>query len=507
MSTTTRMIAAAAAWTLLASALGCSHTIPAATPKPAPPPITSAPPSFTATGQPVAQPPEAQWPLAVKADLRPIQRAIQASLPERFTDATHPLGRDYRWTFVRDGLPEVTIQDGLVTIRATYRGDIEARELAQSCRLGPLYPVFEGGGPLQVRQDGSFLVFAMDQPHLTTVLKPESEAKCNLFALPVKDQLNDLLDRDGLERQIAQAITPGTLRIPIAQVWQALQGPINLPAGSPASALCLYGTPLEIQIGGVSGTVEESTIKGAVRGKPMAAYEPDCAHPVPATPLQVKNGATAAEDKPFRILGSMTVPYETINHDLQSKLFHQQIVTAGGDSLMIERAFASDANGRMLLTVETSGDVNGTLYYWGTPHLGDDGTMVTVPDLQMANESKKALDGIKIGYWHSVDDKLKDRIQNALKTDMSQQVSKMKSSLSGRHQLGDLALNMALARQRSASAFSTPQALVANVLFEGTASASGRFSGQAEEEQPQAPSSPAGTESRQEPEQVRPQSE
>jgi hypothetical protein len=505
MCTTKHRIATAAAWALLASAFGCSHTIPASTPKPTPPPITSAPPSFTATGQPVAQPPEAQWPLAVKTDLRPIQRAIQASLPERFTDATHPLGRDYRWTFVRDGLPEVNIQDGLVTIRAPYRGEIEARELAQSCRLGPLYPVFEGGGQLQVRQDGSVLVFVMDQPRLTTVLKPESETKCNLFALPVKDQLRDLLDRDGLERQIAQAITPDTLRIPIAQVWQELQGPINLPSGSPAGSLCLYGKPSEIQIGSVSGTVEESTIKGAVRGKPMAAYEPDCAHPVPANHLQVKNGVPMAEDKPFRILGSMTVPYETINHDLQSKLFHQQIVTAGGDTLTVERALASDANGRMLLTVETSGDVNGTLYYWGTPYLGGDGTMVTVPDLQMANESKKALDGIKIGYWHSVDDKLRERIQSALETDMSQQVSKMKSSLSGRHKLGDLALNMALARQRSASAFSTPQALVANVVFEGTASAVGRFPGQSAEDRPEEMSSPAGMDAQTEPERIGPQ--
>jgi hypothetical protein len=118
----------------------------------------------------------------------------------------------------------------------------------------------------------------------------------------------------------------------------------------------------------------------------------------------------------------------------------------------------------------------------------------------MANESKKALDNIKIGYWHGVDDKLKERIQSALQTDMSQQVSRMKSSLTGRHKLGDLALNMALARQRSVNAFSTPQALVANVVFEGTANAVGRFAGQtAGEQQPQEMTSPTGME------QVRPE--
>ena len=502
MRTTSQMMATAAICALIVSAIGCSHTLPSSAQKPSPPPITSAPPSFTATGQPVAQPPDAQWPLAFKTDLRPIQQAIQDTLPERFTDATHPLGRDYRWTFVRDGLPDVNIQDGLVTIRAPYRGEIEARELAQSCRLGPIYPVFEGGGQLQVRQDGPFLVFVMEPPHLTTLLKPESNATCNLFALPVKDQLTDLLGRDGLEQQIAQAVTSGTLRIPIADLWRELQGPINLPAGSLANALCFYGKPSEIQIGGVSGTMQESAIKVTVRGKPMATYEPDCAQPMPTSPLQVKNGAAAPEEKPFRILGSMAVPYATINHDLQSKLFHQQIVTTRGDTLMIEQASVSDANGRMLLTMETSGDVNGTLYYWGTPHLGDDGTLVTVPDLQMANESKKALDGIKIGYWHSVDEKLRDRLGSALQRDISQEVSKMKSSLTGRHEIGDLALNMALPHQRSESAFSTPQALVTNVVFEGTASAVGRFTERGE--RPQEVSSPAIPEEQPGLEQVRP---
>jgi hypothetical protein len=72
--------------------------------------------------------------------------------------------------------------------------------------------------------------------------------------------------------------------------------------------------------------------------------------------------------------------------------------------------------------------------------------------------------------------------------------------LTGRHKLGDLALNMALARQRSVNAFSTPQALVANVVFEGTANAVGRFAGQtAGEQQPQEMTSPTGME------QVRPE--
>ncbi len=39
--------------------------------------------------------------------------------------------------------------------------------------------------------------------------------------------------------------------------------------------------------------------------------------------------------------------------------------------------------------------------------------MITIPDLQMANETKMALDKVKGGYWQMVDAELQPRLRHA----------------------------------------------------------------------------------------------
>jgi hypothetical protein len=131
--------------------------------------------------------------------------------------------------------------------------------------------------------------------------------------------------------------------------------------------------------------------------------------------------------------------------------------------------------GRTLLSVHTSGDVKGTLYYWGTPQLEREGNVITIPDLQIANETKIALEEIKSGYWQMVNNELEPRLQEASTLDLSQRIGSMKQALSGQHQSGGFALDLLLAKQQASQVASTKDALVADVLLEGTASASGRL--------------------------------
>jgi hypothetical protein len=93
-----------------------------------------------------------------------------------------------------------------------------------------------------------------------------------------------------------------------------------------------------------------------------------------------------------------------------------------GSTVVIERVSASDVTGRTLLAVDTSGDVKGTLYYWGTPQLEHDGNIITIPDLQIANETKMALEEIKSGYWQMVNDELQPRLRQASTIDLSQRI-------------------------------------------------------------------------------------
>jgi hypothetical protein len=141
---------------------------------------------------------------------------------------------------------------------------------------------------------------------------------------------------------------------------------------------------------------------------------------------------------------------------------------------MIERINASDANGRVLIAVETTGGLDGTVYYWGTPQFQERGKIVRIPDLQMANESKRALDSMQMGYWQVVDRQLRERLREATTIDLTSRVDRMKTALSGQHRSGDLKTDMLMAREQPDQVRTTRDGLVASYYLEGTATASER---------------------------------
>jgi len=95
-------------------------------------------------------------------------------------------------------------------------------------------------------------------------------------------------------------------------------------------------------------------------------------------------------------------------------------------------------------------------------------------DIEMATESKTALDQIKAGYWKMVDHELKPRLQKAAMIDLSPQMGTVRSALSAQHKSGWLQLNLLVARQEAGQVTSTQDALVTEVILEGTANATGQ---------------------------------
>lgn len=219
----------------------CSHTIPESATKPqAPPQLGKTPPVIQplSAGQKQAQAPESLLPVTMTADLTPVQKTIQAALPERFTEEHHPLSSDYRWRFIREGEPQVQIQDGLVKFNATYRGEIESTA-ARACRLDPLYTVLEGTGRLVMREQEQGLLVTMSDPQTSFTLKPDSDTKCNMFNMPVQDQLAELFKQEALRQQVAQSVEEAGYIIPLNLVWDRLQE--AMPVGSANNKLCFYG--------------------------------------------------------------------------------------------------------------------------------------------------------------------------------------------------------------------------------------------------------------------------
>ena len=447
--------------------VACSHTIPQHTAKPVPPQQYNVP-TVAALHIPPSQLPDSALPVTLVIDLTPLEQTLQTTMPERFSEAEHALRNDYRWDFVRDGASQITIQDGFVTIHTAYTGDIEGRTASRGCRLDPIYPMLDTTGQLELRQEGEALVLGLKNPQTTIGLKAESESKCNMFNIPVKDQLAELLNRGALTENVKRAVDDGAFSIPLQHVWTRLESPIAVNIVNINSQACLYGKPVEMAIGTLKGTVQRTTIPIIVKETPTAIFENSCGKPSSKS-MKMTSGSALMSGQPYKVLASIAVPYTVLEQALQEKLFHQEL-TFGGmmkDHVVIEQVNASDASGRTLLTIRTAGDLNGSIYYWGTPRL--EGPVMTIPDLQMAAESKTMLDGVKVGYWQLIDEQLRDKLQAAARVDMSDRIGNMKTAMTGTHQSGDLTMDVQIARQQPQRAYSTPAALVADVLFEGTA--------------------------------------
>jgi hypothetical protein len=214
--------------------------------------------------------------------------------------------------------------------------------------------------------------------------------------------------------------------------------------------------------------VQRTTIPIVVKETPTATFENSCGKPSSKV-MKVTSGADLLEGRPYKVLASVTVPYSEVNQGLQETLGHLPM-KVGKNDMVIEQATASDSSGKVLLTIRTAGDLNGTIYYWGTPRLESTGSVLTMSDLQMASESKTMLEDIKVGYWQVVDQPLRDKLQKAVRVDLSDRIAKMKSAITGTHPSGDVTRAMTIAQQQPQRAYSTPGALVADILLEGTAS-------------------------------------
>ncbi|WNM59703.1 DUF4403 family protein [Candidatus Nitrospira allomarina] len=447
-------------------AVACSHTIPPYTAKPVPPQQFT-PPTPDAIEVPEVQLPDSALPVTLVLDLTPLEETLQASMPEHFSEAFHPLQKDYRWDFVREAEPQVTIQDGLVTIHSTYRGDIEANTASRGCRLDPVFPILNTTGKLELEQEGNALVLRLKSPQIDIDLKPESESKCNMFNIPVKDQLAELLNTPMLVESMTRAVEESGYQVPLEQVWTKLQAPVAVNVVKFNTQACIYGKPTEMAIGTLKGTVQRTTIPIVVNETPTATFENSCAKPT-AEVMKITSGAALLEGKPYKVLASVSVPYSEVNRELQERLVHQPVKDPNVD-MVINKATASDSGGKALFTINTTGDLNGTIYYWGTPQLEGEGSVMTMSDLQMASESKTMLEDIKVGYWKIIDQQLRDKLQTATRVDLSDRIAKMKSAITGTHASGDVTREITIGQQQPQRAYSIPGALVADILLEGSA--------------------------------------
>ncbi len=346
---------------ILASA--CSHTVepyrpdvstsPATPIKLAPRPTDR---TATATAPPLAKPVESTLPITLAGDLTPLQDAVSAAVPESFDETRSPMAREFRWTFQRQGAPQVFVQNGQLMVHAEYRGDVELKSsTARACRLDPVYPTLDWNARLTTKQEGPNLVIRPEAPETSLGLKPDSDDKCNMFAGPLREQLPELINPKEVQEQIAQAVTKAAVVIPIHDVWDQLHGPYVAPLTS-VTALCIYPDPSEITLGPVEGTLQQAMLKGVAKVDAHALITQPCERPR-SEPDKITTGQPAVPiGRSFILTAMLPVSYQVLSQRLQETLFHTEAALPergvfGEHKLRIEKASAADAGGKVLMTI------------------------------------------------------------------------------------------------------------------------------------------------------------
>ena len=351
--------------------------------------------------------------------------------------------------------------------------------------------MLEWNGQLGTKLEAGKLLIGMVNPDLAVNLAPESDAKCNMFNKPLPEVLKELIATNEVKEVIPSAVDQTQLFIPMEQIWAGLHGPYASALAPFNVQLCIYPDPSDLMVERMEGSLKQVTLHAKVRVHAVALLEHAC-HATRVAPHRVATRVSSGTT-PFRILTIVPVVYTNLSQKLQERLFHKEFtMTEEGmfqKRLTIENVSAADANGNILVTVVTRGYLNGSIYYWGTPTFADAST-ITIPDLQMSLESRKTLEAMRPEIWKAIDSKMTPAVRQAAKLELNDLIGKIKTGLTGQHRREEVVLDMAVSNLQPKRAYSTPQAIVAELAAEGTVQATAGLNVQSHDLKPLVPSPP-----------------
>jgi hypothetical protein len=368
--------------------------------------------------------------------------------------------------------PKISLSDGRIFVTASYRGDIEAK-FFPGFHLQPVFPVIHVSfRPGIIERENKFVLGATDVQS-DIKLAPGSDTTLGAFGLgnlfiDVKAKLQSALNGPKITAKINAILNSQHRDIPIAD----FHGPFRIPLAS-GPDIWLYPNPSELSVGELSGSLASATLNFQLRGYPTIFVGAD---PPQATvaPIAVRTELSTPADAKIKIFVPIVVPYATITEQVKKYFATRSERSIEKWKCRVEDISFTDAAGRVLVAIKITGELNGTFYLWGTPHVGADGASVSVPDLQLAAESKTLLDAIKADLAKILFRELGREIKPLLKFDLRPMIARAGDAMSKTYTAGGAKLNLNLhptLAAGSAPIYSRPEGIVVNVYFDGSARA------------------------------------
>jgi hypothetical protein len=324
---------------------------------------------------------------------------------------------------------------------------------------------------LDVKQVAGRLTIRMDNPRMKVWLKPDSDSRCQSLTPPLQEQLRTLVQADATHARIARAVERANM-----EIHTDVASNFSIP--SLHSQVCLYPSASDITVDTVDGRQGQIVFRTMAHVSVIATADTSCPA-LTLAPSMPASAAVAHAPSPLTIASEVALAHNVLSEIMEAKLRStvMEMSDYGGKTL-VQKVTATDAAGKVLIAVEISGYLRGTLYFWGVPqleHWKNGGSVLTIPDLRLDPESKRILEEIRPDLGHIVDDKLGWMVREAAKIDLGERLDKIQSVVIGPHQAGEITVNVTAVRLRPETVSSTPQGLVTDVRMDATAYAVGRF--------------------------------
>jgi hypothetical protein len=173
----------------------------------------------------------------------------------------------------------------------------------------------------------------------------------------------------------------------------------------------------------------------------------------------------------FSVAVEVVVPYDQLAEragpSLRGKTFGE-----GKQQVTVRDATFGDSQGRMLARVTVDGAITGALFLWGTPAIAarDGRYLLSVPDLQVAVETRDVLTRMKLWLWEKHDGGLAHWLKPKLSVDITERLESARTALTGRRELlPQVALVTRFTDVRPAQVMSRQGAAIARVMLVGSA--------------------------------------
>jgi Domain of unknown function (DUF4403) len=440
---------------------GQTHRIPPLPHEPVPPPAAPPPP----TG-------ESHVRMNVDVDRNKVTAVAATAFPRNVGWENN----DVKVTFQLESGPTAYIyppqgnDPAHLGIVATYTGDVETKSFAFGCHLHLVHPfpyirIYPG-----LEQVGNTWNIGAADVKAQIGLRQDSDVTClgGPFSRNVEPQVLNALNGSAQFSQVIQSLTDKVrIREHYIQGWIDFAAPQAFSTGSANELLCVYPRISSIATGPVKPKGNSAEMVVSFEMSPITQLAASCPAGV-TQPIDLKPGTTDLAPG-VDLHATLPMLYSDLSPKMEAKLTGISRLQLESRPFQVTKASVKDARGRVLVALDLAGQIDGRAYFWGTPGLNAANSAIVFPDLQLADESRNAIESLKPGLANLFVNAVRDRVIQASEIDISEAVAKVQRALDGTHPDQKTSLNIQLSAADPESVYSTPAAIFVGLHIAGSA--------------------------------------